>query len=430
MYTTASISSYNNIFAFNPDDYSPSKVKKAAQINTEYIDPMRVFYPPSKASPFCACGTHTLPDETPAMSDAWGRDPVDSLRNSLAKLTPEVDDPPPFFLGYPAWYCDPSLRIAPTPLNSSTLEKGRTLYATGGGVALNGEEEEDDEDDEWHDAMSTSEAATLLSSATELDSFARAGTRVIVPLQKNTELSSTLSMFGAPAEIQEAHWLYHQTFADKAQAPRVVLADLIEMNLRRTAMVGLLKMKTTLKQMTIMTFKDIFKVVSPLFLSTANLQMTHLFGQRSDIWKVVECSAHPNQCSCGYYLTSLHLDGDGLGDGSSYGHPARRLGAFAGALFALDILSFSDFRTCIDILRTKTGCVAAQALHAAVLHAGDKVCKTKNREYMLELAEEQRRRLSMSWIESDRGARDLLNVSRSGESTKMKLTTYVSSSKL
>ncbi|KLO18963.1 hypothetical protein SCHPADRAFT_96589 [Schizopora paradoxa] len=398
----------NSIFAFNADDYTPSTIAKPVRPATpasksEVINPMRVFYPVSDASPFCCCSTHALPDVTPAMRDAWGHEPLDSPRNSLMELMPDTDAPPPaLYLSHPEWCNEPGLRIAPSPLNPTTLEKGKTFYATGKGVALSdGASEGGEAEDAGYDSMSTSDTSTLPTTVTEHGGLEKPGPSFPTFAQKKAEyLTTTMSMFGAPAEVQEAHWLYHQTFADKAQEPRAVLADLVERNLRRAAMVGHLKMKAALRQMTLMTFRDMFRV-------------------RSEIWTAIEYAAHPHQCSCGYYLTSLDLDGDGLAETLSYGHPARRLGAFAGALFALDVLSFADLRVCFDILRAKTkspqssgqGCVAVQALHAAILHAGDRVCKTKHREYMVDLAKEQRGRRIAPWIAQDRGAGDLLDVS-------------------
>lgn len=95
----------------------------------------------------------------------------------------------------------------------------------------------------------------------------------------------------------------------------------------------------------------------------------------------------------------------------AYGTPARKLASFAGILFAHEILNVSDLRSCVDQLRTKPSCVALQSLHDLLRYAGDKSCKSKNREFMGELGVEQANRSRLPEFLPDHGAQILISVS-------------------
>ena len=70
----------------------------------------------------------------------------------------------------------------------------------------------------------------------------------------------------------------------------------------------------------------------------------------------------------------------------------------------------SDLQSCIDQLRSRPSCVALQALYDLILYAGDKSCKSKNREYMGELRAEQARRVRTVEFAFDDKAKLLISV--------------------
>lgn len=138
-----------------------------------------------------------------------------------------------------------------------------------------------------------------------------------------------------------------------------------------------------------------------------HLQFIHSLFQKSPIWEAIERSTHEKFCSCVEYFEDpnkcLVLD--------TYGKLPRQLGAFAGALFALDVMHTAGLELCIDIISRQKGCIALQSLHALLLHAGDKLFKTKNKQLALDLQAELTRRVSEDWVQGDEAAHLIIHVS-------------------
>lgn len=134
--------------------------------------------------------------------------------------------------------------------------------------------------------------------------------------------------------------------------------------------------------------------------------------QRSALWQVFETTAHPER-------TRRPLTGPEIESAkdTDYGRPAWELASFAGSLFALDILQVRDVCECFDLLRVRPSYVALQTMFALLHYAGDKLCKSKNRNFMIAMRDEVRKRTREAPFAGDAGAKALIKVRKEPSSS-------------
>ncbi|KAH8112911.1 hypothetical protein DFH11DRAFT_1545450 [Phellopilus nigrolimitatus] len=297
---------------------------------------MRLFFQPSSVSPFCTCTAHALPPSSPETERLWQSIPGGATPSPLispSELRDDMHDDLPIFSVH-----DMRLRISSDSLMPSSWSKDGLSEPLSASSESSGAG--------WSDGgWSTSDSAG-----------ASAGTGATTP---SPGRSSFLSLSDsecedAPDALRAAHFVYRRAL-DSADAagPEALLRSVGEA-MRMVPDVSAALLRATLRSVAVRSFKEMWK-------------------ERSALWHAIERAAHPHP-SC---LPSE--------DGSygAYGAPALQLAAFAGTLFALDVLGARDLQACIGCVRgaPAPARLALHALRALVECAGDKMCRSKNRAY-------------------------------------------------
>jgi len=317
---------------------------------------MRLFCESSAASPFCSCKAHSLPPASPEMERIWESMTDETQRNSLSEYTDD-ENTPVFFVS--DVYKVP--RHVPPPLK---LRPHLPSYTKTVSVPNVRDFWKPTDDNAVSDVSSVSDFSVLTPPPTYL----------------------TLEhLANEPDAVRAAHFVYEHVF-DGEESPAAMFRRVEEL-MRLASTVNMSVLRSTLRKTTMLSFGEMWK-------------------SRSEIWSYVETTSHPFACVCPSPMSPTI---DHRPSAGRYGTPARKLASFAGILFAHEILNLNDLRSCIDQLRRKPSCVALQSLHDLLQYAGDKTCKSKNREFMGELGVEQANRTRLPEFVFDHGAQILIS---------------------
>lgn len=211
---------------------------------------------------------------------------------------------------------------------------------------------------------------------------------------------SALACESEPDAKRAAHFVYAHAFEDEANLSAPALQEHVDRLIRMVTDVNVSVLRATLRRITIASFGEMWKSVNTARSLVNCSRITNLDNsliQRTDLWTAVEQASHPHA-----HVRTIY----------DYGAPARKLAMFAGVLFALDIFCVRELQGLIDRLRVHKTIIALQALHDVVRYAGDKICKSKGRDYMIRLQAEQASRAMLPPFAGDLNAHELLSVSR------------------
>ncbi|KAI5120529.1 hypothetical protein M0805_004537 [Coniferiporia weirii] len=322
------------------------KPKQSSPAPDSHLHTMRLFCgPATAASPFCTCKSHVLPPHSAELERAWKAVPDTVTTNSLADAGgDDVDDDAPIFYVRDmleirsATACRPQLVLPISPLLASRRSVGAPS-PPGSDFSSSASSESSAGD-------GSSDCASVTSSSPVF------GTAV---LASEYEIES--------ASVRAAHLVYHATESVNIGDPTAVL-NCVEQAMRATQGVSTAALRSALRSITMQSFQRMWK-------------------KRSDLWRALERSAHPQH----------ERERE-----RRYGARALQLAAFAGALFAADVLRAHDLQACIDLVRGDTDAprAALAALRALVFGAGDRACRAKSAAYMEALCMELEARMQVA----------------------------------